>query len=254
MRGEWDSGWSPRGRFVKLCVHASELAPGLMLGHDVELGSGLELGGNVVIHSGTVIGDDCEIQDGAVLGKRPRLGKRSTAERGSLELLTLEQGAVVCTGAVVYCGAHVGERAIVGDQAQVRERTVIGRDTVIGRATGIENDVTIGAEVRVQSSCYLAAHTVIEDDVFVGPGVVTANDNTMGRHSGGHSLRGPTLRRACRVGAGAVLVPGIEVGEEAFIAAGAVVCTDVPARAVMMGVPARKERDVNDEDLLERWR
>jgi acetyltransferase-like isoleucine patch superfamily enzyme len=55
------------------------------------------------------------------------------------------------------------------------------------------------------------------------------------------------------VGGGVVLVPGVEVGEEAFIAAGAVVCEDVPARAVMMGIPARQRREVPEEDLWERW-
>jgi UDP-2-acetamido-3-amino-2,3-dideoxy-glucuronate N-acetyltransferase len=67
-------------------------------------------------------------------------------------------------------------------------------------------------------------------------------------------LRGARLRRACRVGGGAVLCPGVEVGEEAFVAAGAVVTRDVPARAFVMGVPARAVREVSDTDLVERWR
>ena len=239
---------------MKLCVHASDLAPGLMLGHDVELGDSLVLGGNVVIHSGTVIGDGCEIQDGAVLGKRARLGPQSTSVDGDVGPLVLAEGVVICAGAVVYAGAAIGEEAIVGDQSQVRERATVGQRTVIGRGCGIENDVTIGAGVRVQSNCYLAARTVVEDEVFVAPGVVTTNDNTMGRHERGSELAGPRLRRACRVGGGAVLVPGIEVGEEAFVAAGAVVIDDVPPRAVMMGVPARRVREVGDEDLIEQWR
>jgi UDP-2-acetamido-3-amino-2,3-dideoxy-glucuronate N-acetyltransferase len=86
--------------------------------------------------------------------------------------------------------------------------------------------------------------------VFVAPGVITTNDPTAGRRPAGVELRGATLRRACRIGAGAVLLPGVEVGEEALVAAGAVVTSDVPPRAVVMGVPARVVREVPEGDLL----
>jgi acetyltransferase-like isoleucine patch superfamily enzyme len=136
----------------------------------------------------------------------------------------------------------------------VRERAVIGAESLVGRGSAVDNDVTVGERVRIQTGCYLTAFSVVEDDVFVAPGVTLTNDDTMGRHGPGHELRGAVLRRACRVGGGAVLVPGVEVGEESFVAAGAVVTTDVPARAVVMGVPARVVREVSDEDLLERFR
>ena len=96
--------------------------------------------------------------------------------------------------------------------------------------------------------------SIVEDDVFIGPGVTTTNDDTMGRHPRGSGLAGPTFRRACRVGGGAVLVPGGVIGEEAFVAAGSVVTRDVGVREVVMGVPARVVRQVSDEDLIERWR
>jgi len=141
-----------------------------------------------------------------------------------------------------------------GDQAQIRERSVVGPQSVIGRGSAVDNDVMIGARVKIQSNVYVTAFSVVEDDVFIGPGASTTNDDSMSRHSPGEKLRGPTLRRACRIGGGAVLVPGVEVGEEAFVAAGAVVTKDVPARAFMVGVPARQVREVGDEELLERWR
>jgi acetyltransferase-like isoleucine patch superfamily enzyme len=80
--------------------------------------------------------------------------------------------------------------------------------------------------------------------------VTTANDMTAGRRPRGQPLRGPVFRRACRVGAGAVLLPGVEIGEEAFVGAGAVVTRDVPPRSVAVGVPARHVREVGDEELL----
>jgi UDP-2-acetamido-3-amino-2,3-dideoxy-glucuronate N-acetyltransferase len=228
-------------------------APGLVLSPTASVGEGVTFGAHVVVHDGVVIGDGCAIGDGAVLGKAPSLARRSTAPRGDVGPLVLEAGVVVGAHAVVFAGTQVGAGAIVGDQAFVRERTTIGADTVVGRATGVDNDVRIGARVRIQSQGYVTAYSVIEDDVFFGPCAMTTNDSTMARHPRGEPLRGATLRRACRVGGGAILLPGVEVGEEAFVAAGSVVTSDVAARKVVMGVPARMVRDVPDEDLLERW-
>src|SRR5262249_16932619 len=195
----------------------------------------------------------CAIEDHAVLGKRPRLAERSRA-RGDLGPLELGESVTVCVGAVLLAGANIAPGAILGDQSFVRERSSIGPDSVIGRGTVVENAVAVGAGARVQTGVYLAAFTVLEDDVFIGPGASTTNDHTMARHEPGIPLRGPIMRRACRVGAGAVLTPGVEIGEEAFVAAGALVRHDVPPRAVAMGVPARVVREVPTEDLLERWR
>lgn len=235
-------------------MRQSDRAPGLVLGDGVVLPDSVVLGVHVVIHPGTVIGEDCVIQDGTVLGKPPKLSRHSSAPREAPPPLVLGTGSVVCCQAVVLAGAEIAEDVILGDQSFVRERARVGAGTVIGRGSAVDNDVVIGARVRVQTSCYLTAFSVVEDDVFFGPGASTTNDDTMARHAPEYALRGATLRRACRIGGSAVLCPGVEVGEEAFVAAGAVVTADVPPRSVVMGVPARVRREVPDEDLLERWR
>ncbi len=211
-----------------------------------------ELGPGAVLAPGTVIGPGCVIEANAVLGKVPRLAGRPPVE---LPPLVLGAGVTVCAGAILYAGTTIGDGAIVGDQSQVRERTTIGAGSVVGRGAGVDNDVTIGARVKLQSQVYITAFSLVEDDVFVGPCAMTTNDDTMGRHGPERPLRGATLRRACRIGGGAVLVPGVEVGEEAFVAAGAVVTRDVPPRGWVMGVPARTPagRGVGDDELLERW-
>ena len=234
-------------------LRPSDRAPGLLLGEGVLLPPTVELGGHVVIHDGTLIGGETRIQDGAVIGKPLALGPRSTASRDPLPPTELGSGVTVGAGAVVLEGVRVAERAIIGDQAHVRERSRIGEGSVVGRGAAVDNEVAVGARVKIQTGCYITAYSVLEDDVFVAPNVTLTNDHTMGRHDSGRPLHGAVLRRACRVGAGAVLMPGTEVGEEAFVAAGAVVVRDVPARAVVMGVPARVVREVPDEDMLERW-
>ena len=189
---------------------------GARLAGDVQLGAGAS------VHPGTRVGNGVRIGD----------------------------GATIAAGAVVVAGAWIGPGAFVGDQAQVRERARIGADSAVGRGSAVDNDVTLGERVRIQTGCYLTAFSTIEDDVFVAPGVQTLNDRTAGHRPAGEPLRGPRLRRACRIGGGAVLLPGVEIGEEAFVGAGAVVTKDVPPRKLVVGSPARVLRDVPDDELL----
>jgi acetyltransferase-like isoleucine patch superfamily enzyme len=210
-----------------------------------------EIAETAVVYPGTVIGEGCKILDYAVVGKQPTLSPRSTAKREELPPLELGAGTIVSTGAVVFAGTTLGERAIVGDQACVRERCTIGDDVVIGRGSLVENDTSVGALTKIQAHAYITAYSLLEDNVFIAPCVVTTNDNFMGRTEKRHGLvKGPTIRRGARIGGGAVLLPGIEVGEEAFVGAGAVVLKDVPARALVVGSPARQIREVPEDELL----
>lgn len=232
-----------------------DISPGAHVAPGARLADGVRVEPGAVIHDGVELGGECLVEASAVLGKRPRLRRGSSAASDAkLGPLVLEEGVTVCAGAIVYAGAHVGPGAILGDHSQVRERAVVGEGSIVGRGSCVDFNARVGARVLIQTGVYVTGGSVIEDDVFVGPGVQMANDHTMGRHPRGEELVGPVLRRACRVGAGAILLPGVEIGEEAFVAAGAVVIRDVAARQVVMGVPARVVRQVGEEDLIERWR
>jgi acetyltransferase-like isoleucine patch superfamily enzyme len=210
-----------------------------------------EVAPSAIVYPGTVLGDGCRILDGAVVGKQPTLSPRSTARREELPPAELGPGTVVSTGAIVFAGTTLGARVIVGDQACVRERVEIGDDVVIGRGSLIENDTTVGALTKIQADAYITAYSILETEVFIAPRVVTTNDDFMGRTERRHELvKGPTIRRRARVGGGAVLCPGVEIGEEAFVGAGAVVTKDVPPRVVVVGNPARVLRDVPEDELL----
>jgi acetyltransferase-like isoleucine patch superfamily enzyme len=210
-----------------------------------------EIHPTATVYPGTVLGEDVKVLEHAVVGKQPTLSPRSTARREDLPPAELGDGTIVSTGAIVFAGTRLGARVIVGDQACVRERVEVGDDVVIGRGSLVENDTSVGALAKIQAHAYITAYSTLEDEVFIAPCVATTNDDFMGRTERRHELvKGPTIRRRARVGGGAVLCPGVEIGEEAFVGAGAVVTANVPPRVVVVGNPARVLRDVPEDELL----
>ena len=204
-----------------------------------------------IVYPGTVLGDGVRVLEHAVVGKQPVLSPRSTAKREPLPPTELGDGTVVSTGAIVFAGSRIGAHVILGDQSCVRERVTIGDDVVLGRGSLVENDTTIGVGSRIQADAYITAYSTLEEHVFVAPCVVTTTDDFMGRTEQRlERIAGPTIRRGARVGGGAILCPGVVIGEEAFVGAGAVVTKDVPDRAVVVGNPARVLREVPPEELL----
>ena len=211
-----------------------------------------EIHPSATVHPGTVLGEGVQILENAVVGKQPTLSPRSTARREPLPPAVIGDGTIVSTGAIVFAGTEIGARVILGDQSCVRERVRVGDDVVIGRGSLVENDTTIGALTKIQADAYITAYSTLEEHVFVAPCVVTTNDDFMGRTERRHELvKGPTIRRGARIGGGAILCPGVEVGEEAFVGAGAVVTKDVEARMLVVGNPARVLRAVAEDELLE---
>jgi UDP-2-acetamido-3-amino-2,3-dideoxy-glucuronate N-acetyltransferase len=135
----------------------------------------------------------------------------------------------------------IGDGTRVWAFAHVMPGAVIGADCNICDHTFIEGDVVIGDRVTIKSGVYLWDGLRVEDDVFIGPQATFTND-AFPRSKQAFELRTTILRRGASIGGGAVLLPGITVGERAMVGAGAVVTKDVPDFAVVIGNPARVVR------------
>jgi acetyltransferase-like isoleucine patch superfamily enzyme len=241
-------------------IHPSaELGPGATIGEgcvigpNVRIGARGRVGHQVVIHADTLVGDDVRIDDHAVLGKLPmRAANSATTKEQDLPPLTVGDTSIIGTGVVLYRGAAIDGKVLMADLCTVRENVSIGRGTIVGRGVTVENFCTVGRYCKLESECYITAYSTLEDRVFVAPGVVTSNDNYVGRTAERFKhFKGVTIRRGGRVGAGVVLLPGVTVGEDGLVAAGSVVTRDVPARTIVMGRPAKEWRAVPIEQLLE---
>ncbi|MBI5168763.1 MAG: N-acetyltransferase [Candidatus Eisenbacteria bacterium] len=229
------------------------MGEGCVIGAGVKLGTGCKLGNYVVIHADTVVGDDVRIDDYASLGKLPmKAANSATTKEQELPPLTVGDVCIVGTGVVLYRGASVDGKVLMADLCTVRENVTVGRGTIVGRGVTIENFCSVGRYCKLESESYLCAYSTLEDRVFIAPGVVTSNDNFVGRTQERFKhFKGVTVRKGGRIGAGSVTLPGVTVGEDALVAAGSTVTKDVEPRTLVMGKPARPVRPVPVEQLLE---
>ncbi|WP_432559509.1 acyltransferase [Granulicoccus sp. GXG6511] len=153
----------------------------------------------------------------------------------------------------VHASADVDPRAIIGagttvwHLAQVRENATIGPGCIIGRGAYIDEGVALGANCKIQNHALVYAPARLADGVFIGPAACLTNDpHPRAIHVDGERIGagewaqvGVTIGKGAAVGARAVVLGGVTVGPWALIAAGAVVTRDVPAHALVAGVPAR---------------
>ena len=225
-----------------------------VIADNVTIGDNVEIGHGVIIHEHVVIGDNTKILDNAVLGKMPAKASMSATTGAAMELpeLTIGKAVTIGAGCVIYRGASIADMVFFGDLATVREDVTIGDGTIIGRGVTVENKVSVGKKTKIETNAYITAFSTVGDYCFIAPCVVFSNDNYLGRtEERKKHFRGPTIKTGARIGAGAVLLPGVVIEEDALVAAGSVVTKDVPPRITVLGIPAKEWRPVPQEQLLE---
>lgn len=131
-------------------------------------------------------------------------------------------------------GVSIGIGTRVGAFTLIHEGATIGEGCTIGSHCNI-CDCRVGDRVSIQTACHITRGVVIEDDVFIGPGVVTLNDKLTGRPQAF-----PRILSGAKVGGGSVILPGVTIGRNAVVGAGSIVSRDVPDGVSVLGNPARQ--------------
>ena len=228
-------------------VESERLGERVSIGEFAIVRAGAEIGDEAVIHPhaiigpGVSVGPGVEVLPGAVLGKEPALTGAIAKQSDDVpRTVRIGPGCSIGVHAVLYDDVSIGADTLVGDAASIREGSRIGARCIIGRNVILQYNVAVGDGSRILGNAVIVGNSSVGRGVFVGPLVGSANDDAFGR--GGYaddSIRGPTIEDGAMIGIAATLMPGVAIGREAVVGAGAVVTKDVEPETRVMGVPAR---------------
>lgn len=202
------------------------------------------------IYGNSKIGKDTYIGDNVIIGYPGKAEKQLLLNRDFDKLggSIIGDNCVIRDYGLIYSNAEIGNNVNTGHHFLVREQTKIGDFTLIGSNVIIEDKCKIGNNVSIQSGVYIPTNCIIEKQVFIGPNAVLTNDKFMQR--GEIKLKGVIIKKGARIGANSTILPGIKIGMDSLIGAGAVVTKDVKSYEIVTGIPAKKIGEVPKADRI----
>ena len=206
----------------------------------------------VVIYPNTIIKKGAEIYDHTVIGKQPKApGCTQRAVEQVTNPTIIGENTIVSTNCSIYSGVEIKNNSLVGDGASIRENCKIGSFTIVSRNVTVNYDTIIGDHTRIMDNSHITGNAIIGNNVFISVMVATTNDNAMGSKGYNEEVVGPVIKDGAKIGASASILPNVIIGENSIVGSGAVVTRNVEDNCVVMGIPARFVRKVEDEQNKE---
>jgi acetyltransferase-like isoleucine patch superfamily enzyme len=190
------------------------------------------------IHSSSIISEHVQLGPDACIGAYVLLGEVAKQQPPDTPTV-FGVRAQIRSHTVIYAGNIIGDEFQTGHGVLIREANQIGDRVSIGSHSIIEHHVSIGQGTRIHSNTFIPEYSVLEANCWIGPCVVITNARYPQSLYAKANLQGAYIESYARVGAGAVLLPGVRIGFRALVGAGAVVTRNVPQNAIVVGNPAR---------------
>jgi len=227
-----------------------------VIGDNVIFGENITIRHNCIVEDNVIIGNNCFVDSNTIIRSGVTLGENTTVGSNCIigeywmdffeehklheHPLTIGKNSLIRSGSIIYAGSSIGDNFQTGHQVTIREKTQIGDHVSVGTFSDIQGNCTIGNYVRLHSNVHIGQLSRVDDFVWIFPYVVLTNDPT----PPSENFIGVHIHSFAIVATGAIIMPGIDVGQDSLIGAGAIVTRSVEKYKVVVGNPAKTISDV----------
>lgn len=227
-----------------------------IIGENAVVGNNVKLGHNCIIEDGATIGENTYIDSNTIVRRGVTLGADSFIGANCIigeywmdfcidkkpheHRLDIGSNALIRSGSIIYAGSEIGSNFQTGHHVTIREKSHIGNHVSVGTLSDIQGNCEIGNYVRMHSNVHIGQLSIIDDFVWIYPYVVLTNDPT----PPSDHFQGVHVRNFAILATGSIIIPGLEIGQDALVAAGTIVTKSVDPYAVIAGNPGKQISDV----------